>query len=100
VFYVKDNGVGIPAAYHSKVFQALKRLHPNMAQGEGIGLALVKRIVERHGGEIWFESKPNVGTTFYFRLPSAPSKITPPTTPPTKQAEPYRETKPVRHPVG
>jgi signal transduction histidine kinase len=100
VFYVKDNGVGIPAAYRPKVFQALKRLHPNMAQGEGIGLALVKRIVERHGGEIWFESKPDVGTTFYFRLPSAPTKTTPPANPRTQQAEPYRETKPFRHPVG
>jgi signal transduction histidine kinase len=100
VFYVKDNGLGIPASYHGKVFQALKRLHPDVAQGEGIGLALVKRMVERHGGSIWFESTPNVGTTFYFHLPPAPANAFPHSNNFTKQAELNRETKSVRHPVG
>jgi PAS domain S-box-containing protein len=71
-YYVKDNGLGIAEAYHGKVFQALKRLHPKVASGEGIGLALVKRMVERHNGAIWFESVPNQGSTFYVRLPSPP----------------------------
>jgi signal transduction histidine kinase len=70
-YYVKDNGLGIDPAYHGKVFQALKRLHPEAAQGEGIGLAIVKRIVDRHNGEIWFESTVGAGTTFFVKLPIA-----------------------------
>jgi signal transduction histidine kinase len=70
-YYVKDNGLGIPESYHGKVFQALKRLHPDMAKGEGMGLAIVRRIVERHGGTIRFESAVGVGTTFFVTLPSA-----------------------------
>lgn len=72
-YYVKDNGFGIPEAYHGKVFQALKRLHPEVAKGEGMGLAIVRRIVERHGGSIRFESAVGVGTTFFITLPSAKS---------------------------
>jgi signal transduction histidine kinase len=100
VFYVKDNGLGIPAAYHAKVFQALKRLHPEVAKGEGIGLALVKRIIERHGGNIWFESTPNVGTTFFFRLPHVPAALIAPATPSTQPMDLSRENKSLRHPVG
>jgi PAS domain S-box-containing protein len=74
IYYVKDNGLGIDPAYHGKVFQALKRLHPKVAPGEGIGLAIAKRIVERHGGEISFESAANKGTTFFVTLPN--SKLT------------------------
>jgi PAS domain S-box-containing protein len=74
VYFVKDNGLGIDKAYHKKVFQALKRLHPDAARGEGIGLTVVKRIVERHGGAIWFESSAGAGTTFFVTLPnSAPT---------------------------
>ena len=72
-YYVKDNGLGIAEAYHGKVFQALRRLHPKIAGGEGVGLALVKRVVERHDGTIWFESNENVGSTFYIRLPRPPA---------------------------
>src|SRR5262249_22119203 len=50
-YYVKDNGRGIPEAYQAKVFVAFQRLHPDVAPGEGIGLALVRRVVERHGGK-------------------------------------------------
>jgi signal transduction histidine kinase len=70
-YYVRDNGVGIADAQLPKVFAAFQRLRPDMAKGEGIGLALVHRVVERHGGRIWVESTPDVGTTFYITLPPA-----------------------------
>jgi light-regulated signal transduction histidine kinase (bacteriophytochrome) len=70
VYYVKDNGLGIPEAYHQRVFTAFSRLHANVAQGEGIGLALVRRTVERHGGKIWLESAARGGTTFFVALPA------------------------------
>ena len=72
VYYVKDNGLGIPAAYQDRVFTAFNRLHPDVAQGEGVGLALVRRMVERHGGTIWLESMAGVGTTFFVALPARP----------------------------
>jgi PAS domain S-box-containing protein len=68
-YYVKDNGLGIPAAYAPKVFHAFQRLHPESAQGEGMGLAIVHRIVERHGGRVWVESEVGVGSTFFVALP-------------------------------
>lgn len=64
-YYVRDNGLGIPEAYRAKIFQAFQRLHPGAAKGEGIGLSLIRRIVERHGGRIWFESVAGEGTTFF-----------------------------------
>jgi signal transduction histidine kinase len=70
VYYVKDNGLGIPEAYHKRVFTAFSRLHADVPQGEGIGLALVRRMVARHGGKIWLESAADVGTTFYVALPA------------------------------
>ena len=70
VYYVKDNGLGIPEAYQQRVFTAFSRLHANVAQGEGIGLALVRRMVERHGGKIWVESEAGIGTTFFVALPA------------------------------
>ena len=72
VYYVKDNGLGIPAAYHQRVFTAFSRLQANVKQGEGIGLALVRRTVERHAGKIWLESAAGVGTTFFVALPAEP----------------------------
>jgi signal transduction histidine kinase len=68
-FYVQDNGRGIPTAYHGKLFQAFQRFHPDVAQGEGMGLALVRRMVERHRGNIWVESAEGVGSTFFVSLP-------------------------------
>jgi signal transduction histidine kinase len=68
-YYVKDNGLGIPQAYQAKAFTAFQRFHPNTVKGEGIGLALVLRVVERQGGRIWFESEEGVGTTFFVALP-------------------------------
>jgi signal transduction histidine kinase len=71
IFYVKDNGLGIPAVAIPRLFNAFQRLHGNLVAGEGIGLALVRRVVERHGGRIWAESSEGAGTTFYFSLPEA-----------------------------
>ena len=68
VFVVRDNGVGIPEDYRPKMFQAFQHVHQPHARGEGMGLAIVRRIVERHGGRIWFESAAGVGTTFYFTV--------------------------------
>src|SRR5439155_23861261 len=70
VYYVKDNGLGIPEAYHPRMFTAFNRLHADVVQGEGIGLALVRRMVERHGGKIWLESSAGIGTTFFVALPA------------------------------
>ena len=69
-YYVRDNGLGIAAAYLPKVFAVFQRLHPDAAPGEGIGLALVRRMVERHGGRIWVESEAGVGSTFFVTMPS------------------------------
>ncbi|NML32215.1 sensor histidine kinase [Paraburkholderia antibiotica] len=71
IFYVRDNGLGIPAVALPRLFNAFQRLHGNTTPGEGIGLALVRRMVERHGGRVWAESKEGVGTTFYLSLPEA-----------------------------
>jgi PAS domain S-box-containing protein len=72
-YYVRDNGLGIPAAYAPKVFQAFQRLHPDRAEGEGMGLAIVRRIVERHGGRVWVDSATGEGCTFYVTLPAPPA---------------------------
>jgi PAS domain S-box-containing protein len=72
VYLVKDNGLGIPAAYRGKVFQAFQRLHPQAAPGEGMGLAIVRRIVERHGGQVRVESAEGEGSAFFVTLPAPP----------------------------
>ena len=68
VFFVRDNGIGIDPKFHKKVFELFDKLNPKI-DGTGIGLALVKRIIEVHGGRIWIESQPGQGATFYFTLP-------------------------------
>jgi len=69
IFSVQDNGVGFDPVYAKTVFGLFKRLHGREYPGTGMGLAICQRIVERYGGQIWVDSAPGEGSTFYFRLP-------------------------------
>ncbi|MBI3739228.1 MAG: PAS domain S-box protein [Chloroflexi bacterium] len=71
IFFVRDNGIGIAPQFHDRIFGLFNKLDPK-SEGTGVGLALVKRIVETHSGRIWLESEEGRGTTFYFTLPTGP----------------------------
>jgi signal transduction histidine kinase len=74
VFFVRDNGVGIAPEYRERIFGLFEKLDTT-SEGTGIGLALVKRIIELHGGRIWVESEAGKGSTFLFTLPPGPSSL-------------------------
>ena len=69
-FYISDDGIGIPSSKRNKLFKLFSRLNESVnVKGNGLGLAITKRIIEGHGGEIWVESTYRKGTTFYFTIP-------------------------------
>ena len=68
VFFVRDNGVGFAAGDAVRLFEPFQRLHAGRFAGHGVGLSIVRRIVERHGGRVWAESSPGAGANFRFTL--------------------------------
>jgi len=71
VYCLEDNGIGIAEKHMEKIFEIFHRLHPGDSDvaGDGLGLSIVRRIIDRHGGKIWVESEPGKGSKFFVRLP-------------------------------
>jgi signal transduction histidine kinase len=70
IYCVEDNGIGIPVEYQDVIFEIFHQLDPEASAGEGLGLTIVRRILDRHGGRIWLESEPEKGSKFSVSLPA------------------------------
>ncbi len=78
VLFIRDNGTGIDPRYAERIFGAFKRIHNDAYAGAGVGLAITKRLIERHGGQIWVESELGHGSTFFVDLPKLGERRTKP----------------------
>ena len=69
IYHIKDNGIGIAKEHQDKIYELFHRLNPEASAGEGLGLTIARRIIDRHAGKIWIESEQGKGSTFFVSLP-------------------------------